>query len=255
MTSSVGKSHRHSVCPDETVVYKCTSSSERLTWNIYSERNSDRTRIIEVSFYRNDTLRIPFCLTRSSRSVATEVLVILLNVDNLQSQLLLPYTPEWSGSMIVCGGGETAKGLEYIIAGCPIDACMCTAYHIVILFYTIIYTENPPVPQIFSLKEPEDDVVQLQWNDDLSADYDISYFTIKIANESAILLNVSYSSALLKLSANYTKDAVSLELYSVNKCEMQSTESAVKTLHFSGMSRSLLLCICYLNQYGVIPCR
>ena len=112
LTSSIDKSGRLAVCHNETIVYRCwttiTPTQSVLTWNVNINRQA-----IHVLFTANDSHRLNddhggfFAYLQNNGAM-----------DNyLLSYLVIPYNPEWNGTLVQCMNGLISKDLPYTVTG------------------------------------------------------------------------------------------------------------------------------------------
>lgn len=115
LTSSIDRSGRLAVCHNETIMYRCrttiTPTWSVLTWNI-----NVNPRAIHELFSVNDSECRRFVDDEDGRFFA-----YLQNngaMDNyLLSYLVIPYNPEWNGTLVQCMNGPISKDLHYIVTG------------------------------------------------------------------------------------------------------------------------------------------
>ena len=107
LSSTVSNSSRHTVCPDETVFYYCTTNADSLFWVFPTTSTSMQMR----SYWQSDPPTVgeiigPITVWKDDNQLVVE------------SHARLLYSPLLNNSEIICGrGSDNRHGLPYKLAG------------------------------------------------------------------------------------------------------------------------------------------
>ena len=107
LSSNINKLGRHTVCPNEVVIYECSSYSNTLIWRVNSPS------ISPVIYHANDNIITP----KSQRIEYATVTILESTMMHMKAQLTLPFTPKWNGNMIQCSNENHTSQLKYTTAG------------------------------------------------------------------------------------------------------------------------------------------